>query len=230
MLMSPDVDGGVVYVGLKGFSRYSDENAMTLEQINELSDEKEVYVALNRIKRPEEIIEVIRRLKCKGVILNDVGTIWKAGECGKEIVSSVGLNPLNILDIEFLKDIGVDIVVIPPELNEDFSEIEGSGFQESKLQEALNLQEKLKAVKIEIFTFALLEMFYKGKCLLSAYFDGISSKKEGVCTKKCCRKWNVFYDGKLKKVSFNPVARKFEGDLKIKPQYLKVEGRQFRKF
>jgi putative protease len=73
-------------------------------------------------------------------------------------------------------------------------------------------------------------MFYKGKCLLSAYFDGISTKKEGVCTKKCCRKWNVFYDGKLKKVSFNPVARKFEGDLKIKPQYLKVEGRQFRKF
>ncbi|AGK61680.1 hypothetical protein Asulf_01709 [Archaeoglobus sulfaticallidus PM70-1] len=217
-VMSPDIRAETVYVGLRGFSRYSDKNALSIDEINELSKDKNVFVALNRIRGLDpvaEVVEVIERLKCKGVILNDAGLIWKVSvmKNKKKIVSSVGLNPLNELDIEFLKSIGADVVVIPPELNSDIS--------------------IKKDVEIEAFGFALIEMFYKGKCMISSYFNGISTKKSGLCTKKCCRRWKVvFEDKEVCEVSFNPKAVMFEFDERsdFRPDYVKLEGRQFRRF
>lgn len=41
-VMSPDIRAETVYVGLRGFSRYSDKNALSIDEINELSKDKNV--------------------------------------------------------------------------------------------------------------------------------------------------------------------------------------------
>jgi putative protease len=212
-LVSPDIEDKVIYVGLKGFSRYSDENAMTLDEIKELCNSKRVYVALNRVVEFEKVREIIEKLNCEGFIINDLGTIWKLKKCkdnpDKRITSSVGLNPVNSLDLEFFKEVGVDIVVVPPELYDELPRLRGRG------------------VQIESFGFALVEMFYKGKCLLSAYFDGISTKRKGTCTKKCLIKWDVILGDDFKgHISFPPKGTKFD----VKADFVKIEGRQFKKF
>ncbi len=211
--LSPNIDDKVIYVGLKGFSRYSDDNALSLDEIKELCKSKKVFVALNRVVEFDKIKKVVRELDCEGFIVNDLGAIWKIKRDkeldNKTITSSVGLNPLNYLDIQFLEEIGVDVVVIPPEINDEVDCLSKTG----------------NKIKIEAFEFALVEMFYKGKCLLSAYFDGISVKKSGICTKRCCRKWNVVMDKTVKSKSFKPKAIKFDVE---KADLLKVEGRQFR--
>ncbi|RLI78291.1 peptidase U32 [Archaeoglobales archaeon] len=210
--LSPNLDDETIYVGLKGFSRYSDDNALSFDEIKELCKSKRVFVALNRVVEFDTIKKIVEKLKCEGFIINDLGIIWKIkGEKSNySITASVGLNPLNYLDIQFLEEIGADIAVIPPEINDEIDE----------------MKDKTKRIKIEAFEFALVEMFYKGKCLLSAYFDGVSVKKSGICTKRCCERWDVVVDGKtIKSKSFNPRAVKF--DVK-KADLLKVEGRQFR--
>ena len=210
--LSPNIDDEVVYVGLKGFSRYSDDNALSLDEIKELCESKKVFVALNRVVEFDKIKKVVKELDCEGFIINDLGAIWKIKRDkeldNKTITSSVGLNPLNSLDIQFLEEIGVDVVVIPPEIND---EIDGLA---------------MGKIKIEAFEFALVEMFYKGKCLLSAYFDGVSVKKSGICTKRCCKRWNVVMDKTVKSKSFKPKATRFDVE---KADLLKVEGRQFKK-
>jgi putative protease len=208
-------DGEAVYVGLKGFSRYSDRYALTAEEINELAKQKPVYVAFNRIKSPEEIEEAVNKLKgVEGLILNDPGTIWKLREkFGLSITSSVGICPTNRLDLEFLAEIGCDVCVIPPELNEDFAEA--------------GLDPEEKPCKLELFRFALLEMFYKGRCTLTGYFDGVSTKKDGLCTKKCCREWEVFMgDEKVFETSFPPRKSWLRID---GADIVKYEGRQIEK-
>ncbi len=205
-------DGEAVYVGLKGFSRYSDRYALTADDINELAKQKRVYVAFNRVKSPEEIEEAVNELKgIEGLILNDPGTIWKLRKkFSLSITSSVGICPTNKLDLDFLAEIGCDACVIPPELNEDFADMKAEAVK--------------KPCKLELFRFALLEMFYKGRCMLTGYFDGISTKKDGLCTKKCCRRWEVFMNGrKVFETSFPPR----ESWLRIDgADMVKYEGRQ----
>ncbi len=193
------------FVGLKGYSRYGDEKALSLEEINEIAKEEEIFVALNRVKEADEICEVAKKLSVSGFIVNEIAAI-KELKCRK-VVASVGLTPMNRLDVEFLRDLGAFAVVIPPELNE---EVEGL---------------KVDGVKIEAFKKAFVEMFYKGKCLLSAYFSGVSVKRDGVCKKECCRKWNVEFEGKSLEVSFAPKFKEFD----VSADFLKHEGRQFSK-
>lgn len=216
--LSPNIDNEIVYVGLKGFSRYSDDDALSFDEIRELCKSKKVFVALNRIVEFDKIKKIVEELNrdCEGFIINDLGVIWKIKRDKKlnhaTVTSSVGLNPLNFLDIQFLEEIGADIVVIPPEINDEINSI----------------KYKTREIKIEAFEFALMEMFYKGKCLLSAYFDGVSTKRSGICTKRCYEKWGVIVNGKtIKSRSFNPKAVKFSVE---KADLLKIEGRQFRRY
>ncbi|RLI76630.1 peptidase U32 [Archaeoglobales archaeon] len=215
--VSPEIDDEVIYVGLKGFSRYSDDNALNLDEIKELCENKRVFLALNRVVEFEKIKEIVEKLDCNGFIINDLGTIWRIKRDNKlkhkVITSSVGLNPLNTQDIQFFEEIGVDFVVIPPEINCEIDKIKN----------------KTKKIKIEAFEFVLMEMFYKGRCLLSAYFDGVSTKKSGICTKRCCEKWDVIVNNKtIKSKLFNPKAVKFVENTKA--DLLKIEGRQFRRY
>ena len=188
-------------VGLKGFSRYSDSKAFDLEEINEMEN---VAVALNRVKEAEEIEEVCKKIKHETVILNEIAAIKRLSGF-KRIVASVGLTPLNNEDLKFLKELGAFAAVIPPELNSEIDSFD-------------------KILKLEVFGFATIEMFYKGKCLLSAYFSNKSVKRDGVCRKECCRRWEVYYNGsKIAEVSFKPEMKSFD----VKGDFIKYEGRQF---
>ena len=190
------------YVGLKGFSKYDDEKAFTLEEINRMSEKEEIFVALNRVKEAEEIVKVAKKLKVSGFIVNEVAAVK---ELEGRVIVSVGLNAMNKLDVEFFKELGAYAVVIPPELNGEIEDM------------------KVDGVKIEAFKRAYVEMFYKGKCLLSAYFSGKSAKLDGVCKKECCRRWRVELEGKSFEVSFPPKPVDFD----VKADILKFEGRQF---
>ena len=170
-----------------------------------MAKNERIFVALNRVKEADEILEVARKLDVEGVILNEIGAINKLE--GKKVVASVGLNALNILDIELLRDAGASVIVIPPEINDDVCDL------------------KIDGVETEAFRKAYIEMFYKGKCLLSAYFAGISSKRDGICRRECCRRWEVEYMKKTQKISFPPKPVEYEVDADI----LKFEGRQFSK-
>lgn len=193
------------YVGLKGFSKYGDEKALTVEEINRLAENEEVFVALNRVREADEIERVTRNLKASGVIVNEVAAIEKIKD--KKVIASVGLNFLNSLDLELLKELGAYAVVIPPEINEDVEDLKGCG------------------VKIEAFKRAYVEMFYKGKCLLSAYFSGVSAKRDGVCKRECCRRWKVVFEEKEFETSFPPKLVEYD----VNADILKFEGRQFSK-
>ncbi|ADC64208.1 peptidase U32 [Ferroglobus placidus DSM 10642] len=193
------------YVGLKGFSKYGDEKALTVEEINRLAENEEVFVALNRVKEADEIEKAAKNLKASGVIVNEIAAIKRIED--KKVIASVGLNPLNSLDLELLKELGAYAVVIPPEINENVEELKGCG------------------VKIEAFKRAYVEMFYKGKCLLSAYFSGVSAKRDGVCKKECCRRWKVVFKEKEFEVSFPPKLVEYD----VNADILKFEGRQFSK-
>lgn len=193
------------YVGLKGFSKHGDEKALTLEEINEMAKKEEIFVALNRIKEADEIEKAAKNLKVSGVIVNEVASIRRIRD--KKVVASVGLNALNFFDLEFFKELGAYAVVIPPEINEDIEELKGCG------------------VKIEAFKRAYVEMFYKGKCLLSAFFSGVSAKRGGVCRKECCRKWKVVCSSGEFETSFSPKLLDYD----VESDILKFEGRQFSK-
>ena len=190
------------YVGLKGFSKYGDEKAFTVEEINRMAEGEEVFVALNRVREADEIAKVAEKLEVSGFIVNELAAVKRLR--GKVIVS-VGLNALNKLDVEFFRDLGAYAVVVPPEVNDEIDEM------------------KVEGVKIEAFKSAYVEMFYKGKCLLSAYFSGRSAKLDGVCGKECCRKWKVEFDGGKLEITFPPRRVDFD----VNADILKFEGRQF---
>ena len=196
------------YVGLKGYSRYHDMYSLSFEEIRELSKREKIFVALNRVKEADELIDAAKKLgDVEGFILNEIAAIKELSK-ERRIVASVGLTPLNDLDLEFFEDLGAFAVVIPPELNDEIDSF------------------RTRDIKIEAFGRALVEMFYKGKCLLSAYADGTSVKRDGICTKVCCRNWKVYIGCKeICNVDFSPKLMEFD----VKADLIKIEGRQFGK-
>ena len=193
------------YVGLKGYSRYHGRFSMSLEEIDELSRRERVFVALNRVKEAGEILKVAKKLKnVEGFILNEISAIKMLSKKTK-VVASVGLTALNDLDLEFFKELGAFAVVIPPELNDEIEALKSD-------------------IKIEAFGKALVEMFYKGKCLLSAYADGVSVKRDGICTKVCCKNWWLYMnDVAICKTNFSPKLVEYD----VRADLIKYEGRQF---
>ena len=191
------------FVGLKGYSRYSDRKALTLDEVNSLEN---VAVALNRVREGKELVEICRKIKHEHVILNELYAIAEASKF-KKVTVSAGMNTINNLDLNFYEELGVHAAVIPPELNDEIKDFES------------------RCLKIEAFGRVFVEMFYKGKCQLSAYASGKSVKKEGVCNMECEKKWDVFYSGKkIAEVNFKPELRVYD----VKADYIKHEIRQIR--
>lgn len=191
------------FVGLKGYSRYSDKKAYTLDEINRM---EEVTVVLNRVRESEDLERICKALKHEHVVLNEIASIARISR-EKKVTASVGLNPLNNHDLEFYEELGAYAVVLPPELNEEVESFEK------------------KDVKIEVFRKAFVEMFYKGKCFLSSYLSGKSVKRDGECRMECGKKWEVFYNQKrVGSVTFKPKLIEYDvgGDL------LKYEIRQIK--
>ena len=189
------------FVGLRGYSRYSDKKALTLDEINSL---KNVAVALNRVKDGEELVEICRKIRHMHVILNELYAIANVSKF-KKVTVSVGMVSVNNLDLKFYRELNAHAVVIPPELNDEVESFENDG------------------LKIEVFGKAFVEMFYKGRCHLSAYASGKSVKRDGVCSMECARMWEVLYSGeKICETSFKPELRIYD----VKADYIKHETRQ----
>ncbi|WP_456370600.1 U32 family peptidase [Geoglobus sp.] len=191
-------------VGLKGYSRYSDSKAFTLEEINEMSY---AVVALNRVKEADELEEVCDRIKHEHVVLNELAAISRiSGK--KKVTVSVGMCSLNREDIRLYEELGAYAVVIPPELNHEIEEF------------------KSDSLKVEAFGRAFVEMFYKGRCMLSAYSSGRSVKRSGECGMECARMWKVIHNGRtVTEVSFGPRLTYFSVDADL----VKHETRQITK-
>ncbi len=191
-------------VGLRGYSRYSDRKAFTLEEINGMDS---VAVALNRVKEADELEKICGRIKHEHVVLNELASIARLSG-SKKVTVSVGMNALNDEDVRLYEELGAHAVVIPPELNGEIGRFER------------------RSVLIEAFGKAFVEMFYKGKCMLSAYASGVSVKRDGMCRMECSRSWDVVYAGrKVAEVTFRPKPVRFDVDADL----VKYETRQITK-
>lgn len=191
-------------VGLRGYSRYSDRKAFTLDEVNRMDS---VAVALNRVKEASELEKICSRIKHEHIVLNELAAIARMSG-RKKVTVSVGMNALNNEDIRLYRELGAYAVVIPPELNEEVDNFERN------------------AIMIEVFGRAFVEMFYKGKCMLSAYSAGLSVKRDGVCRMECSRKWDVIYGGrKVAEITFRPKLMHFD----INADLVKHETRQITK-
>lgn len=193
------------YVGLSDYSRYGNRFAMKREEIRDIAGKDKIIVAVNLVREADEILGAVEGLDAYGFIVNELSAI-KALSQKYRVFSSVGLTPLNFLDVGFLRELGAHAVTLPPELNCEVEEV------------------RCGDVKIEVFGRALVEMFYKGKCLISAYACGKSVKRDGVCMKECCRKWDVIFRNKrVSSTRFVPKLVEFD----VKADFVKFEGRQF---
>ena len=108
------------FVGLKGYSRYSDRKALTLDEVNSLEN---VAVALNRVREGKELVEICRKIKHEHVILNELYAIAEVSKF-KKVTVSAGMNTINNLDLNFYEELGVHAAVIPPELNDEIKDFE----------------------------------------------------------------------------------------------------------
>jgi len=191
----------VKFVGLKGYSRYSDRKALTLDEVNSLEN---IAVVLNRVRDGKELVKTCRKIRHEHVILNELYAISDASKF-KKVTVSVGMSTMNNLDLWFYEELGAHAAVIPPELNDEVG-----GFES-------------RSLKIEAFGRAFVEMFYKGRCQLSAYASGKSVKRDGICSMECARTWEVFYSGrKIAEVNFRPELKVYD----VEADYIKHEIRQ----
>ncbi len=188
-----------VYVGALGWSRRTAQYELPDGEIREICQlasgmGKEVRVALNTNFSPLEMglfLEKVDRFAqwgVHGLILTDPGAMFMAKERYPmlRVHVSAGANALNIEDLRFYREIGVDMVVAPCNLTvEEIGEIK-----------------RYVDVGMEVFLHSNTCFTYLGKCLMSSYFryqwkwdeEGKnhfwgSPNRGGYCHRICKARW-----------------------------------------
>jgi len=178
-----------VYLGLKSFCRWEKRAVKGLDFIQALNYsrlfKKKVYAALNRIPdeaRLEEFYSALLKLNAlgiNGVILNDPGLIGEVRARFPRlfIITSIGMAPLNLEEIKFLIQLGVNRIILP---------------EDTPLSE-LKLMNKSLPVELEMFISGRKDFTFTGKCAVSSYYRQVSSEgqpqrgsaKRGGCYEIC---------------------------------------------
>lgn len=159
-----------LYTGIKGFCRWQDR-AVSFPDFLKILDysqtviNKKTYAGLNQVpctNRTKEYFEILKLLVIKGidgVILNDVGLIRQVRSRFPKlfIISSIGVAPLNIEEVKFLKDIGVQRIVLA---------------EDTKIGDIILIKENLD-IELEMFSDESLSskcFTFTGKCYISSYY------------------------------------------------------------
>ncbi len=227
-----------VYVGARGWSRRTAQYELLDEEIREINElaldmGKEVRVALNTNFSPTEMdlfmgkIERFHQWGVKGLILTDPGAMHmvKSRFPGMEVHVSAGANAINMEDLRFYREIGVDMVVAPCNLTvEEIAEIK-----------------RYVDVGVEVFLHSNTCFTYLGKCLMSSYFryqwhfdeEGKnhfwgSPNRGGYCHRICKAQWG-FHDGRevtMRNDMFLAFAN-LPDYLEAGVDCLKIQGREY---
>ena len=190
-----------VYVGARGWSRRTVQYELSDDEIREINRlaqglGKEVRVALNTNFSPTEMdlfmvkMERFSSWGIKGLILTDPGAMYlvKAHFPDMEVHVSAGANAINMEDLRFYKEIGVDMVVAPCNLT---------------VEEIADIKRHVD-VGVEVFLHSNTCFTYLGKCLMSSYFryqwhwDEAgknhfwgSPNRGGYCHRVCKARWSL---------------------------------------
>ncbi len=227
-----------VYVGALGWSRRTARYELPdqdIGAINQLAKEmgKGVRVALNTNFSPLEMDLFLKKVErfaqwgVHGLILTDPGAMFLVKESFPqlEVHVSAGANAINLEDLRFYREIGVDMVVAPCNLTvEEITEIK-----------------RYVDVGIEVFLHSNTCFTYLGKCLMSSYFryqwhrdqEGKnhfwgSPNRGGYCHRVCKAQWSMEKgDPVLLKndmfLAFSNIPRYLEAGVDC----LKIQGREY---
>jgi U32 family peptidase len=212
-----DAGAEMAFAGLSGFCRNESESVdlATMKEMAARADHHDLKMvaALNRILPPAKTgkfiktVEKVLNAGVHGLILNDPGYISAVRRAfpGAYVMASVGMSPVNFLEVEFLADAGADTVLLSEFLSlEEISEIR-----------------KLTKAGLEIFAKGLREFGYTGRCILSSYHhqkcDGEnflgSGKRGGNCSQICRTPFSAKENGKtlIKQKKAFPLSEFFLG-------------------
>lgn len=229
--------GDAVYVGIAGWSRSDRGDEFSLVQLRkavEIAKErgKRIYVSFNVIPSPMEVrmacnvLEDVVSCGIDAVIASDVGILKKVVNWGIEAHASLGTSIINLEDVMFYVDIGVDRVILSPNLT---------------LEEIGQITRALEGTtcEVEIMVYGLkCSMTYLGVCRLSSFLEmtitnqGVrtlvwegSPKRSGVCYRPCAQDWDcddvVVRLAPMVNCHLYPVERLFD----IGVRYFKIGGR-----
>ena len=146
---------------------------------------KKVYLTLNLFShnkdadKLESFVKTIKILEPNGIIISDPG-IFKYVK--KEIPNiplhvSTQANVCSWLTVDFWKSLGASLCVLGREVS---------------FNEALEIRQKCRDIKLEIFVHGAMCVSYSGRCLMSSFMAGRSANK-GACAHSC--RWK--YKSKL---------------------------------
>ena len=226
-----------VYVGAKGWSRRTAEYELSDAEIAEIAElagamGKGVRVAMNTLFSSHELplfVEKVKRLQemeVEGVILTDPGAMGLTKEvCPElEVHVSAGANAINTKDLEFYREIGVDMVVAPCNIT---------------VEEIAQMKEQVD-VGMEVFLHSNTCFTYLGKCLMSSYFKYDSHIDEagkdhfwgspnrgGYCHRVCKARWSLGdQDAEMRNDMFLALED-LPGYLDAGVDCLKIQGREY---
>lgn len=179
----------VVYAGTPEMSLRA-KSKFPLEDMEEgiafaHSKGKKVYLTLNLFSHNRDIaklenhVKTLKHLSPDGIIISDPGIFKYVKQEMPEMPLHISTqaNVCSWLTVKFWKDMGADLCVLGREVS---------------FNEALEIREKCKDIKLEIFVHGAMCVSYSGRCLMSAFMASRSAN-QGACAHSC--RWK--YKSKL---------------------------------
>ena len=209
------------YIGGKDYSLRANANNFSIDEIKEACDfahklNKKVYLTLNIVFHNEDIngvydyIKKVVDAKIDAFIVSDLFIVkYIKNNFDVEVHLSTQCSTTNVLSVKYLKNLGVDRVVLAREVSiNDIKEI----IDETSMD-------------IECFIHGAMCTFYSGRCVLSNYFTNRDSNRGG-CAQVC--RFDFKIDGTddfSMAVKDLNMASLIKDLLDINVSSLKIEGR-----
>ena len=209
-----------VYIGGKEYSLRANANNFSIDEIKEACTfahnlGKQVYLTLNIVFHNEDISGVydyIKEVVDAGIdafIVSDLFIVkYIKDNFNVEVHLSTQASITNVESVNFLKDEGIDRVVLAREVS---------------IKEIKDIIDKT-GMDIEVFIHGAMCTFYSGRCVLSNYFTNRDSNRGG-CAQVC--RFNFQIEGK----PFSMAVKDLNASYIIKDMIeagirsLKIEGR-----
>ena len=209
-----------VYIGGKDYSLRANANNFSIEEIKEACDfahklNKRVYLTLNIVFHNEDIdgvYDYIKKVVEAGIdafIVSDLFIVkYIKDNFDVEVHLSTQDSTTNTVSVEFLKNEGIDRVVLAREVNLD------------DIKEIIDKT----GIDIECFIHGAMCTFYSGRYVLSNYFTNRDSNRGG-CAQVC--RFNFTIDDKPFTMAVKDLnaSHLIKNMIEIGVRSLKVEGR-----
>ena len=180
-----DYGADAVYAGQPRYSLRARNNEFRLEQLQQGIAEarrlgKKLFVTSNLLPHNDKVrtymrdIEPVIAMRPDALIMADPGLIMMVREKWPEmpIHLSVQANTVNYATVKFWQKAGVARIILSRELS---------------LDEVEKIRQECPDMELEVFVHGALCIAYRGRCLLSGYFNR-RDPNQGTCTNAC--RWN----------------------------------------